>query len=237
MLNINQKIINSFTEICNHLEDSHCAILYGDCEISTIKTLISKYLQISAPIFKILDASEEDLSDLMNLVDAGSLDSKPMIILVDNVDLASKSNISDLIKTINKIGESDKYLLLLGLNLENIFIGIHEKCRKFRVGPTVSDQTSIKDLIQSIYTESDRIKVFNALEDSEYPLSYILSILAYNLPIFFKDLNLDLNTGVIEIASHLCNTTENTLIHRYLQYGLNIAKNKRVVQFPPRKKE
>ena len=236
MEKIEQTTINQFTAMCNHLTDSHSAIGYGDIPLKIIEQSLRKYLiDLENPKIKYLDCIEDDLGDLPNLITAGSLIQTTLIILVDNIDHASKSDISSLLKTIKLMPDSEKYLILLAIDPTAISPPILSVCRKFKIGAVSSDLLSIKEIVQTIFTEQNREKVFHALKNMEYPLIYILSVLAYNLPNFFQGkASMINNTMVLDMLSQNCNKIDADLLFRYIQFGIQPALNKRVVQFPPR---
>jgi len=236
MEKIEQTTINQFTAMCNHLTDSHSAIGYGDIPLKIIEQSLRKYLiDLENPKIKYLDCIEDDLGDLPNLITAGSLIQTTLIILVDNIDHASKSDISSLLKTIKLMPDSEKYLILLAIDPTAISPPILSVCRKFKIGAVSSDLLSIQEIVQTIFTEQNREKVFHALKNMEYPLIYILSVLAYNLPNFFQGkASMINNTMILSMLSQNCNKMDEEILFRYIQFGIQPALNKRVVQFPPR---
>jgi hypothetical protein len=235
---MDKQLRNTLTEMCNLLDTEKMIICYGDCTIEFIVSALNQFKLAANPIkCNVIDYNNEKPSDaLSNLINTGGLIQNEIIYLIDNCESISKAEIAFLIKLKTQLQQSSKSVILLMLNLEKLPTDF-QSFRKFKVG-TVNQDETLQSIVLQFFNETNREKCIFALQNTEYPLQYIITLIAYNIPFFYtNDILIQNNLSVLNTAGRYLYKVDTEKVLRHLCQLFVPTNVKKVLRFPPRNKK
>jgi hypothetical protein len=228
-------IVNKITELCNCIDREKVVICYGDILLDDFIGGITKF-RISKHPLKVnyYDCVETKPSNtLSNLCITDSLTKTDIFYILDNIEVLNQKEVNFIVKMKERLRESSKVVVLLTLNLDKIHQGF-SSIKKLKVG-NIDVESSLSHVIQIFFNEPIREKALHLIQNCEYPLSYLMTLISYNLPFFSRDEYPFLhNSIVLETTSKLMYKTDETTILRYLVYAFIPSELRKAIRYPPK---
>jgi len=233
---IDKKVVNTLTEICNVLDAERMVVVFGDFMLDTLTYGLQSYKYDSNNRVKIsyIDCIEQNPVEILaNSANTKSHFNTYIIYVVDNIEVLKKKDVDKLCKLKQELQGGRKSIVCCCLNIDEINPAFRSCFRKFRLGNYENEDVSIKNLIYALFNNEDRKEALELLENADFSALSLINTAAHNLPHFYEDpAGFESNLKVLEKAIRFMYKASNELFWNYIVKSWTITKVKRVIRFP-----
>lgn len=236
---LTKQSINKLTEICNTLLKERILILFGDIFLETLQAGLYSFLQVKNLKVQYLDCQQEDLKEyLSNTLITSSLFKHTVLYVCDFFESLSRDVCFYLVNKKVDIQQSNRLVIGLCYDTGKLNPGLFSKFRKIRVNTPTDDRFHLQRCVTAVFTDTNRSRAMSYLAmDSDW-LEYLFTLLAFNLPHFYSNLQeIQHNTTILHLAHSFFKYLPQSRVISLLVTGIILAKRKRVVLFPPKKEK